>query len=107
MSWSVGSHLSTSYDVRMKVLEGSTTPQNRLILCKADAALQARRNQAMEAAQYQLDRAYERAHAPPGSTNYSKKTFNFDRLDGFLQKSLPLIGSFCLGAAVTLVLIRR
>eukprot|EP00977_Amphora_coffeiformis_P011660 scaffold2804_cov181-Amphora_coffeaeformis.AAC.28 len=95
MSWSAGQEHQTSYDVRMKVLEGSSTPQNRLILCRADENLNRRRAQAKATAQDHLDKAYQRAHVLVSSTK--SKTSDY----------LPLLGSFCLGVALTAFTLRR
>ena len=101
MSWTAGRDANTCFDVRMKVLEGSSTPQNRLILSRADATFQARRSRAVDKAQNQLDKAYERAHVAAAAS--SKKMV----LDEWLSKSLPFLGSFFLGVAVTAVTLRR
>ena len=90
---------ANSFDVRMKVLEGSSTPQNRLILCRADQNIDATRQKAMEAAQDQLDKAYQRAHI--SASNVPKVR------ESIMKKSLPLLGSFCLGVLVTCFALRR
>ena len=104
MSWSVGQELDTAYDVRMKVLEGSSTPQNRLILCRADANLQARRQESVAAAQDQLDKAYRRAHVLSANSRNNTKHSAEATL---WTRSLPLLGSFCLGVALTAFALRR
>ena len=104
MSWSVGRDLETAYDVRMKVVEGSSTPQNRLILCRSDATLQARRQESVAAAQEQLDKAYRRAHVLAAS---HQKHFLSDEVSSVLKRSLPLLGSFCLGVALTAIALRK
>lgn len=100
MSWSVGQEHQLSYDVRMKVLEGSSTPQNRLILCHADENLNRRRSQAKATAQDQLDKAYQRAHILVGS-NKPKIS------ESIIARYLPMLGSFCLGIIVTAFTLRR
>ena len=101
MSWREGQDIPTYYDVRMKVLEGSSTPQNRLILCRADATFQARRQESTAAAEHQLNKAYQRAHLlSTGSKTQSREST-------LLVTSLPLLGSFCLGVALTALALRR
>jgi hypothetical protein len=100
MSWSVGKETGVSYDVRLKVLEKSSTPQNRLILCRVDAYSVVNRQLAIEIAQRHLDKAYHRAHTRAGR---QKLVVPF-----VLGTSLiPLIGSFCLGVALTTMALRR
>ena len=101
MSWSVGQNLGTAYDVRMKVLEGSSTPQNRLILCRADANLQARRQESVAAAQDQLDKAYRRAHVLSASNRKHAPEATL------LTGALPVVASFCLGMALTAFALRK
>ena len=99
MSWPIEKDVSVAYDVRIKVLEGSSTPQNRLILCRADASLAARRQIAVAEAQDHLDRAYRRAHAPVPRNKKGKESL--------LATSMPLIGSFLLGIAVATTIASR
>lgn len=103
MSWSVGEELGTGYDVRMKVLEGSSTPQNRLILCRVDAGVQAKRKHAMASAQAQLDKAYRRAHLRGSRSGIGHQANTRRDMTNILQ----LLGSFCLGVAVTALVLRR
>ena len=98
MSWSVGQEHQTSYDVRMKLLEGSSTPQNRIILCRADENLNRRRIRAKAVAQDQLDKAYQRAHILVSN----KTKLSESSPVGYL----PLLGSFCLGVALTALTMR-
>ena len=101
MSWGTGRDAGTFYDVRMKVLEGSSTPQNRLILCRADPSLGARRQEYVDLAQQQLDKAYQRAHA------HAPKSKASGANGRIVAGSLPLLGSFFLGVAVAALAFRR
>lgn len=99
MSWSVGKGTGVAYDVRLKVLDKSSTPQNRLILCRVDAAAVTRRKLAIERAQHQLEKAYHRAH---------KRTDRRKMVPSLLGTSMiPLIGSFFLGIALATIALRR
>jgi 8-oxo-dGTP pyrophosphatase MutT (NUDIX family) len=100
MSWCVGQALGTSYDVRIKVVAGSATPQNRLVLCRADPLAAGRRTEAMETAQGRLDLAYRRAHR---MVAINKVT----RGDSLAAGALPILGAFCLGVAVATAIVRR
>lgn len=97
MSW----FSKTSYDVRMKVLERSSTPQNRLIICRVDASMAAHRQESMAAAENKLDKAYHRAHILAGG---KKASFVESTL---LVESFPLVASFCLGVALAAFALRR
>jgi hypothetical protein len=99
MSWCVGQPLRTSYDVRIKVVSGSATPQNRLILCRADPLAADRRTDAIETAQGRLDLAYRRAHRMVAT---SKVTGS----DGIVAGALPIFGAFCLGVAAATAVVR-
>jgi hypothetical protein len=94
MSWSVGKDTGVAYDVKLKVLAKSSTPQNRLILCRVDVDSIAQRKVAIEKAEHQLDKAYQRAHMRPVRRRI--------QMSFPLGTSLiPLIGGFCLGVVFT------
>ena len=63
MSWNTGREAGVRYHVKMKAIDKSITPQNRLILCKAislnDSSTESER---IEYSHAKLKRAYNRAH---------------------------------------------
>jgi len=64
MSWEVGKEANVYYDVRVRTIDKSITPQNRVIICKSNSLkgenLLAQRR---EVAHRKLQTTYERAHA--------------------------------------------
>jgi 8-oxo-dGTP pyrophosphatase MutT (NUDIX family) len=98
MSWTTGKEAAVSYDVRMKAIDASITPQNRLILCRAqglgdEKGLTEKKSKAHE----RLSRAYKRAHAAAADIIRPSS-----RLQG-----LHLAAGFALGYLVALSLIKR
>jgi 8-oxo-dGTP pyrophosphatase MutT (NUDIX family) len=98
MSWTTGEEAAVSYDVRMKAIDGSITPQNRLILCRAqgrgdEKGLAEKRSKAHD----RLSRAYTQAHASAAE---------IIRPPSQLQ-GLHLVAGFALGYLVALALIKR
>jgi 8-oxo-dGTP pyrophosphatase MutT (NUDIX family) len=98
MSWTTGKEAAVSYDVRMKAIDGSITPQNRMILCRAqgvgdEKGLADKRSKAHD----RLSRAYKRAHAAATDTI---------RPSSQLQ-GLHLVAGFALGYLVALAFIKR
>lgn len=99
MSWTTGKEAPVSYDVRMKVIDGSITPQNRLILCRAqglgdEKVLTEKKSKAHE----RLRRAYKRAHAA---------AIGMIRPASSHLQGLHLITGFALGYLVALAVIKR
>jgi len=73
LSWNVGQELGVTYDVRVKVIDKSITPQNRLVLCRAISTkdnMAAQQQQTNIAKAHQsLQIAYARAHQLKGVMN--------------------------------------
>lgn len=66
MSWAVGSNVNVQYDVRMKVIDGAITPQNRIIVCRAcEITSDTTREERNAQAHQKLQQAYKRAHVFP------------------------------------------
>eukprot|EP00553_Chaetoceros_curvisetus_P002514 CAMPEP_0204616886 /NCGR_PEP_ID=MMETSP0717-20131115/4020_1 /ASSEMBLY_ACC=CAM_ASM_000666 /TAXON_ID=230516 /ORGANISM="Chaetoceros curvisetus" /LENGTH=495 /DNA_ID=CAMNT_0051630261 /DNA_START=76 /DNA_END=1563 /DNA_ORIENTATION=+ len=102
MSWASGEKSGVSYQVRMKLIDRKITPQNRIILCKAEglhesSSMASERIKAHE----KLERAYKKAHSHPQSHSQSsrhKKTF------AILKRESLCIKSAALGLAAGLLL---
>jgi hypothetical protein len=98
MSWTTGKEAAVSYDVRMKAIDGSITPQNRLILCRAQSiGDEIGRTQKKAKAHERLSRAYKRARAAAD---------DIIRPQSHIQ-GLHVVAGFALGYIVLLALMKR
>lgn len=63
MSWDTGRSRDISYRVKMKMIDKKITPQNRLIMCKAEGRSNHVCTKRIERSHQQLTKAYFRAHS--------------------------------------------
>jgi hypothetical protein len=62
MSWAIGTEINVYYDVRMKLIDASITPQNRIILCRAMSRDSVSINANRNLAHHRLGKAYRAVH---------------------------------------------
>lgn len=62
MSWTTGQEASVAYDVRMKSIDATITPQNRIILCRPQSMDAPQQTLKVERAHKKLALAYRKAH---------------------------------------------
>lgn len=117
MSWTTGVAASTSvtYDVRMKVIDEKITPQNRLILCRAQPlAIDQRqsgetsREKAIAKAHRKLELAYKRAHPNSiGTKNGPTAHLLWFLPSPSLENGLYLVTGFALGLLSAFAALKR
>jgi len=84
MSWNT----STRYDVRMKVIDETITPQNRLILCRALDPKEDTHDTIVGRAHQRLEKAYNRAHIARAKSRVASP---------LAGRQLDLASGFCFG----------
>mgnify|MGYP005855007769 CR=1 FL=1 len=107
MSWPTKQGDSSSnrkfdYDVRMKLIDESITPQNRIILCRAihhsnnveTKTLAVQKQKSLEAAHQKLAATYSKAHETPKKCSAKKKAVDSWTNPYSLSSSYGLAGAY-------------
>jgi len=77
MSWGIGEDSGVKYDVRMKLINASVTPQNRLILCVPIPVTSGDESTTRSKAHLKLEQAYRRAHGTSANADVREPCWNW------------------------------
>ena len=104
MSWAAN---DVSYEVRMKFIDASITPQNRIIVCRAVSGDKVQGSRAGIAKAHQkLEVAYRRAHHAATAAVTTKRTATGGSLSPLLL-DLRFLGGTAFGFLLALAIFRR